>query len=290
MAVLLKGAPVARYLSAPIRKNVERLSRCGVVPGCGMIRIGVRDEDLAYERSVSKKAESLGVEVKHFALPESVSEAQLVKILEEINCDSAIHGCLIFQPLPEHLNKKAISNVLLPDKDVDAITTASMGGILTQNEVGFAPCTASACLEIMHYYGIRPQGKKIAMVGKSTTVGLPTALLMMNEEATVSVCHIFTDPEDTKCFCRDADIIISAAGCQNLIKPDYVRRGQVIIDVGINVDQDGRLHGDVDFERVEPLVSAITPVPGGVGAVTSTVLIKHVVEAAARQVFGDQIA
>lgn len=288
MAVLLEGAPVARSLSVSIRKNVEKLSQYGVIPTLGTVRIGARNADLAFERGASKKAESLGVRVKHFVLPESVSEAQLVKTLEEINLDASVHGCFLFRPLPEHLNKQAIFNVLLPDKDVDAITTASMGGILTQNEVSFTPCTASACLEILHYYRINPEGKKIAIVGKSITVGLPTALLLVSEEATVSVCHIFTDPEDMKCFCRNADIIISAAGCQGLIKPDYVKKEQIIIDVGINVNQDGKIYGDVDFEHVEPLVSAITPVPSGVGAVTSTILNKHVVEAAMRQTFGEQ--
>ena len=162
------------------------------------------------------------------------------------------------------------------------MTSASMGGLLTRANIGFAPCTATACIEILHYYGIPLKGKKVAMIGKSATVGLPTALLLMNEEATVSVCHILTDPEDTKRFCQGADIIISAAGCRNLIRADYVREGQVIVDVGINFTPEGKVCGDVDFECVEPIVAAITPVPGGVGAVTSTVMSGHVVEAAWR--------
>ena len=199
-----------------------------------------------------------------------------------MNEDPSIHGCLLFRPLPPHLDTEAVAGVLRPEKDIDAITTASMGGLLTKDGVGFAPCTATACLELLHYYEIPLKGKKIAMIGKSATVGLPTALLLMQEDATVSVCHIFTDAEDTRRFCLDADIIISAAGCLNLIRASYVRPGQVVVDVGVNIGPDGVMHGDVAFHEVEPIVSAITPVPGGVGAVTSTVLARHVVQAASR--------
>lgn len=145
------------------------------------------------------------------------------------------------------------------------------------------PCTPTACLELLRFYHIPMEGQKVAVVGKSMTVGLPTALLMMNEEATVSVCHILSQPEDTRKLCQQADIVISAAGCAGLIKADYVRPGQVVVDVGVNVGKDGVMRGDAAFEEVEPIVKAITPVPGGVGAITSTVLMAHVVEAAMRQ-------
>lgn len=180
-----------------------------------------------------------------------------------MNEDSSIHGCLLFRPLPPHLDTEAVTSVLAPEKDIDAITTASMGGLLTKSDIGFPPCTATACLELLHYYDIPLKGKKIAMIGKSATVGLPTALLLMKEEATVSVCHIFTDKEDTRSFCQDADIIISAAGCLDLIRADYVRPGQVVVDVGVNIGPDGAMHGDVAFDEVEPIVAAITPAPGG---------------------------
>ena len=168
--------------------------------------------------------------------------------------DDRIHGCLLFRPLPPSLDTQKISRVLDPKKDVDAITTASMGGLLTNTQVGFAPCTATACLKLLHYYKIPLQGKRIVVVGKSVTVGLPTALLMMNEDATVSVCHILTQPEDTRAMCRNADIIISAAGCANLIRADYVHPGQVVVDVGINVGPDGKLCGDVAFSEFSLLL------------------------------------
>lgn len=282
MATLLSGVPVAQALSQEIKQNCRVLRAHGINPTFSIVRVGARPDDLSYERGVSKRAEKLDVCVRKFTLPEDVSEEQLIATLEQINADDAIHGCLLFRPLPPSLDTQKISRVLSAEKDVDAITTASMGGLLTNVRVGFAPCTATACLKLLHYYQIPLQGKRIVVVGKSVTVGLPTALLMMNEDATVSVCHILTRTEDTRDMCRNADIIISAAGCANLIRADYVHSGQVVVDVGINIDPDGKICGDVAFSEVEPIVKAITPVPGGVGAVTSTVLIGHTVEAAMR--------
>ena len=194
----------------------------------------------------------------------------------------------MFRPLPPHLDSVAVCQTLDPEKDVDAITVGSMGGLLARLEMGYPPCTPTACLELLRFYHIPMEGQKIAVVGKSMTVGLPTALLMMNEEATVSVCHILSRPEDTRDLCKDADIIISAAGCPGLVTRDYVRHGQIVVDVGVTLGKDGKLHGDVAFEEVEPIVEAITPVPGGVGSVTSTVLVGHVVEAAMRRLWKDQ--
>ena len=265
-----------------IRAQCEKLRAHGIRPALGIVRVGERDEDTAYERGATRRAESLDIQVCRFLLPEDASEQDLIGTLRHVNEDPSIHGCLLFRPLPPHLDTEAVAGVLRPEKDIDAITTASMGGLLTKDGVGFAPCTATACLELLHYYEIPLKGKKIAMIGKSATVGLPTALLLMQEDATVSVCHIFTDAEDTRRFCLDVDIIISAAGCLNLIRASYVRPGQVVVDVGVNIGPDGVMHGDVAFHEVEPIVSAITPVPGGVGAVTSTVLARHVVQAASR--------
>ena len=282
MAVLLSGKPVAEHMCRDIRLRCEKLSRRGVTPTLGIVRVGRREEDIAYERGAIRRAESLNIAVRLFLLPADASQQELIQTLRTVNEDSSIHGCLLFRPLPPHLDTEAVTSVLAPEKDIDAITTASMGGLLTKSDIGFPPCTATACLELLHYYDIPLKGKKIAMIGKSATVGLPTALLLMKEEATVSVCHIFTDKEDTRSFCQDADIIISAAGCLDLIRADYVRPGQVVVDVGVNIGPYGAMHGDVAFDEVEPIVAAITPVPGGVGAVTSTVLALHVAQAACR--------
>ena len=282
MATLLTGKPVVDRLAQELAPRIEALGRAGIVPALAIVRMGERPDDLSYERTAQKRAESLGIAVRPFVLPEDAPQEVLEAALAEVNADASIHGCLLFRPLPPHLDTEAVTSVLAPEKDIDAITTASMGGLLTKSDIGFPPCTATACLELLHYYDIPLKGKKIAMIGKSATVGLPTALLLMKEEATVSVCHIFTDKEDTRSFCQDADIIISAAGCLDLIRADYVRPGQVVVDVGVNIGPDGAMHGDVAFDEVEPIVAAITPVPGGVGAVTSTVLALHVAQAACR--------
>ena len=288
MAVLLSGKPVAEHMCRDIRLRCEKLSRRGVTPTLGIVRVGRREEDIAYERGAIRRAESLNIAVRRFLLPADASQQELIQTLRTVNEDSSIHGCLLFRPLAPHLDTEAVTSVLAPEKDIDAITTASMGGLLTKSDIGFPPCTATACLELLHYYDIPLKGKKIAMIGKSATVGLPTALLLMKEEATVSVCHILSRPEDTRDLCKDADIIISAAGCPGLVTRDYVRHGQIVVDVGVTLGKDGKLHGDVAFEEVEPIVEAITPVPGGVGSVTSTVLVGHVVEAAMRRLWKDQ--
>lgn len=287
MAVLLKGAPVAAARMEELSDQITHLKARGITPCLAIIRVGEREEDLAYEQGAIGRASRLGIAVKKFLLPQDSEEAALIRTLEKVNQDPAIHGCLLFRPLPAYLNTERVVNALCPEKDIDAMTGASMGGLLTQTEVGFAPCTAAACMEILRYYHIPLQGKKVTVIGKSAAVGLPTALLLMNEDATVSVCHILTDPKDTLQFCQDADIIISAAGYRNLIRAEHVRAGQIVLDVGINSAPDGSICGDVDFEQVEPIVAAITPVPGGVGAVTSTVLAGHVVEAAQRLSAGE---
>ena len=288
MATLLKGGPVAQAICEKIEKNRALLAQAGVVPTLAIVRVGEHPSDLAYERGATKRAEKVGVQVKKFLLPADVPQETLVQTLEEINGDGSIHGCLMFRPLPPHLDSVAVCQTLDPEKDVDAITVGSMGGLLARLEMGYPPCTPTACLELLRFYHIPMEGQKVAVVGKSMTVGLPTALLMMNEEATVSVCHILSRPEDTRDLCKDADIIISAAGCPGLVTRDYVRHGQIVVDVGVTLGKDGKLHGDVAFEEVEPIVEAITPVPGGVGSVTSTVLVGHVVEAAMRRLWKDQ--
>lgn len=283
MANILKGGPVAAAKMAELSEQIEELKARGIHPCLAIVRVGEREDDLSYELGATKRAESLGITVRKFLFPEQVASDVLIHALCKVNEDDTIHGCLLFRPLPPHLDAEQVTNVLWPEKDVDAMTRASLGGLLTRTNVGFAPCTAAACIELLHYYNVPLKGKKVAMIGKSATVGLPTALLLMKEGATVSVCHTQTAPEDTKRFCRDADIIISAAGYRNLIGADYVKEGQIIVDVGINFTPDGKICGDVDYERVEPIVAAITPVPGGVGAVTSTIMSGHVVEAAWRR-------
>ena len=282
MAELLSGAPVAAGLCARVSTGVTRLREQGVIPTVAIVRVGERPADLSYERGFVKRAQSLGIEVKRVLLPETVGEEELRSALEEINEDIHIHGCLLFRPLPQRLNTPAVLGTLRPEKDIDAMTSASMGGLMVQGTPGFPPCTATACMELLEHYQVELQGKHVVMVGAGTTVGMPTAILLMNRGATVSVCNIYTDPQRMIELCRGADIIISAAGKAGLIGGDHVAPGQVVIDVGLSLGADGKLHGDVDFEAADPVVAAITPVPGGVGAVTSTVLAAHTVQAALR--------
>lgn len=282
MAKLLSGAPVAAGLCERITAGVVRLREQGVTPTVAIVRVGERPADVSYERGFVKRAQSLGIGVERLLLPDTVGEKELVSVLEDINADVHIHGCLLFRPLPEHLNTPAVLGALRPEKDIDAMTSASMGGLIVQGTPGFPPCTATACMELLEHYQVKLQGNHVVMVGAGTTVGMPTAILLMNRGATVSVCNIYTDPKRMMELCRGGDIIISAAGKAGLIGRDHLSPGQVVIDVGLSLGADGKLHGDVAFEAAEPIVAAITPVPGGVGAVTSTVLAAHTVQAALR--------
>lgn len=283
MASLLTGEPVAENVRRRIMKKCEALQKRGVVPTLGIVRAGSRGNDIAYERGAMKQAQKLGIRVKQFTLAETVSGEELRRVLNEINAAPDIHGCLIFRPLPAHLKEAEILEVLKQEKDVDAITAASMGRMVAGIENGYAPCTAAACLELLKYYQIPLKGRRVTVVGKGINVGLSISLLLLNEEATVSVCHIFTAPEEVKRLCREADVLVSAAGCAGLIGAEKVRPGQVVIDVGVNIGNDGKTCGDADFNAVEQVVEAITPVPGGVGAITSCILMEHVVDAALRE-------
>lgn len=280
MAKLLTGAPVAQAVSDWIMEKTAILKERGVVPTVAIVRVGERAADLSYERGFTKKAESLGIQVKKQVLPPDVTEQELLAALDVVNKDPEIHGCLLFRPLPSHLNTRAVLCALRPDKDIDAMTGASMGGLITQDHEGFPPCTAEACLRILDFYQIPVKGKNVVMVGSGMAVGMPAAIMLINRGATVSVCHIYSDPQRVKELCRQADVIISAAGKAGLITGEHVSPGQVIVDVGINQGPDGKLCGDVAFDQVEPIVEALTPVPRGVGAVTSTMLAAHAVEAA----------
>ena len=262
---------MAAELCEKVSAGVARLREQGITPTVAIVRVGERPADVSYERGFAKRAQSLGIGVKRLLLPETVGERELISVLENINADVQIHGCLLFRPLPEHLSTPAVLSALCPEKDIDAMTSASMGGLMVRGTLGFPPCTATACMELLEYYQVELQGRNVVMVGAGTTVGMPTAILLMNRGATVSVCNIYTDPKRMMELCRGADLIISAAGKAGLIGRDHLSPGQVVIDVGLSLGPDGKLHGDVDFEAAEPIVAAITPVPGGVGAVTSTV-------------------
>ena len=281
MAKQLLGKEVTAALNERIKADVAALKEKGVTPTLGIIRVGERPDDLSYERGATKRCETLGVEYKKYLLPEDVSQEELLKVIDEVNKDDNIHGALMFRPLPKHIDQNVVENALAAEKDVDCQTDASLGGVFTGKQVGFPPCTPQACMEILDHYGIDCTGKKAVVIGRSLVVGKPAAMMLIKKNATVTVCH--TRTKDMPSVTREAEILIVAAGRAGVVGKDYVSPGQIVIDVGINVNEEGKLCGDVAYDEVEPIVEAITPVPGGVGSVTTSVLVGHVVEAAKRK-------
>ena len=281
MARQLLGKEVNAALNERIKEQVKELKERGISPRLGIIRVGENPGDISYERGAVKRCETLGVEYEKYVFPADVTQEELLKVIRELNGEDTIHGVLLLRPLPKHLDQAVIENALDPAKDVDCMTDISAAGVFTGKKIGFPPCTPQACMEILDHYGIDCTGKKAVVIGRSLVVGKPAAMMMLQRNATVTVCH--TRTVDMPSVTRQADIIIVAAGRAGVIGPEYVKPGQVVIDVGINVNEEGKLCGDVDYAAVESVVDAITPVPGGVGAVTTSVLIGHVVEAAARK-------
>lgn len=280
MAKQLLGKEVNASLNERIKAQVAELQAKGVNPTLGIIRVGENPSDISYEKGATKRCETLGVACEKILLPEDVSQEELLAVIDKVNKDDRIHGVLLFRPLPKHLNQAVIENALDPAKDVDCMTDGSMSGVFTGKKVGFPPCTPQACMEILDHYGIDCTGKKAVVIGRSLVVGKPAAMMLIKKNATVTVCH--TRTVDMPSVTREADIIIVAAGRAGVVGADYVKPSQIVIDVGINMNDEGKLCGDVDYAAVEPIVEAITPVPGGVGSVTTSVLVGHVVEAAAR--------
>ena len=287
MAKQLLGKEVNEALVAALQTRTAALQEKGVKACLGIIRLGENPSDLSYEKGATKRAEEVGVAVKNYILPETATKEEVLKVIDEVNADDSVHGVLMFRPLPKHLkaDQDEICNRLAPCKDVDSMTHMSNAGVFEGQDLGYAPCTPAACMEILDHYGIDCKGKKAVVIGRSLVVGKPAAMMLMAKNATVTICH--TRTVNTAEICRNADIIVSAAGVLNSLTKDYVREGQIVIDVSMNWNPEkitskgkGGMSGDAVFEEVEPIVGAITPVPGGVGAVTTTVLMKHVVEAA----------
>ena len=281
MAEILKGAPVAAAMTEQMKKDVEDLRAKGIDPTLAILRVGERPDDLAYERGAMKRAEKAGVTVRNVVLPEDVTQEEFDATLTELNTDYTVHGILMFRPLPKHLDNEKARKMLAPEKDIDGCTDGSLAGVFTNTKTGFPPCTAQAAMEMLHFYGVEIKGKKAAVIGRSLVIGRPVAMMLMHENATVVNCH--TRTVDVPSITREADILICAAGVLHSVKPEFTNPDQVVIDVGINWDEEkGGISGDADFDSVEPVVKAISPVPGGVGTVTSSVLISHVIEAAKR--------
>jgi methylenetetrahydrofolate dehydrogenase (NADP+)/methenyltetrahydrofolate cyclohydrolase len=263
--------------------RIASLGEASVVPTLALVRVGERPDDLAYERAAEKRCAALKIRTVGLALPEDCSQDELLEAIARVNADPSVHGCLMFRPLPAHLDEGAACEALLPEKDVDGITRASAFGVYANREVGFAPCTAEACVRLLDHYGVALEGAEVTVVGRSLVIGKPVSMLLQARDATVTMCHRKT--RDLPQACRRADVVVVAAGHPDTIGAACVREGQAVVDVGINWSEElGRLVGDVTYDEVEPKVSAITPVPGGVGSVTVAVLAEHVVRAAERSV------
>ena len=281
MAQLLSGREVAGSLCQRLSGQVKTLQAAGVQPCLAILRVGRREDDLSYERSAIKRCQGLDILTRGFVLEAGSSQQQLEAVLEQINQDPDIHGCLMFRPLPAHLDEARACRLLDPAKDCDGITDLSLLGVLAQTGQGYPPCTAQAVLEILDHYNIPVQGKRVTVIGRSLVVGKPLAMLLLARHATVTICH--TRTLDLPGRCREAEILIAAAGAAHMVDGSCLAPGQIVIDVGVNFTPEGRLVGDVCFDQAEPLVQAIAPVPGGVGAVTTAVLAKQVILAAAAQ-------
>ena len=278
MSEILYGGPVAERLRGELRGRIDALLARGVRPCLAIVRVGEAPVSLSYERAMLHACEKLGTAVRCVQLPADCSTETLAETLRAVSADETIHGCLPLRPLPPQIDEAQAWAALCPEKDVDGVTDASLRRVFVGRGPGFCPCTPEAVLELLRFYDCPLDGAKVCILGRSLVVGRPLALLMTVRNATVVVCHTHTPAEAE--ICRRADIVVAATRKIGLITPDYVREGQVVIDVGTVPDADGKLHGNAAFEEISPIVRAISPVPGGVGAITTTVLMRHVVEAA----------
>ncbi len=280
MADLLRGKPVADLIKRDIKTRVDDLKSRGIEPTLAVLRVGERSDDVAYESSILKSANLLGINVNVFAEQGSITTDELISIVDDINEDESIHGCLIFRPLPEDIDEVKVCNRLASEKDIDCCGAESLAGVFMDLPEGFAPATATACIEMLAHNDVALSGAKVVVVGRSLVIGKPVAMLALKENATVVLCHSKTS--DLTSAMRDADVVICATGKAKMFHAQYFSPGQVVLDVGMNVDSHGLLCGDVDTDDVIDVVRAITPVPGGIGGVTTAVLLRNVVDAAER--------
>ena len=272
---VLKGIAVANAINEQIMAEAKGLKR---PPHLAIVRVGERGDDIAYERGATKKMEKVGFDCSHYTCPEDISNEDFLREFASINANLEIDGILLLRPLPKHLDEKQLTEMIDPKKDIDGISPINMAKVYAGDASGFAPCTAEAVVEMLDFAGVDCTGKKVTVVGRSLVIGKPVTMLLMKKNATVTVCH--TRTKDMKAECRAADIVVAAAGVAKMLDASYLSEGAVVIDVGINVDADGNLCGDVDFDSASEKASMITPVPGGVGSVTTSVLAKHLLQAA----------
>ena len=271
----LRGKKVSDGIKEYVSKELETLS---FVPKLAIVRVGENPDDMSYERSATKKLKSFGLDVASYVFPQDISDEAFKKAFKDINEDDEVTGILLLRPLPHTINEKDIENMIDPKKDLDGISPINIAKVFAGDTTGFSPCTAEAVIEVLKAYDIELTGKRVTVVGRSMVVGKPVSMLLLKENATVTMTH--TRTVDLKKTCSDAEIVIAAAGRAKMLNSDYCGQDAVMIDVGINVDENGKLCGDVDYATLDGKASAATPVPGGVGTITTAVLAKHLIQAA----------
>lgn len=271
----LRGKKVSDGIKEYVSKELETLS---FVPKLAIVRVGENPDDMSYERGATKKLKSFGLDVASYVFPQDISDEDFKKAFKDINEDDEMTGILLLRPLPRTINEKDIENMIDPKKDLDGISPINIAKVFAGDTTGFSPCTAEAVIEVLKAYDIELTGKRVTVVGRSMVVGKPVSMLLLKENATVTMTH--TRTVNLKKTCSDAEIVIAAAGRAKMLNSDYCGQDAVMIDVGINVDENGKLCGDVDYSTLDGKASAATPVPGGVGTITTAVLAKHLIQAA----------
>ncbi|MBH7469231.1 bifunctional 5,10-methylene-tetrahydrofolate dehydrogenase/5,10-methylene-tetrahydrofolate cyclohydrolase [Clostridioides difficile] len=274
---IIKGKPVADKISEELIKEVDLLIKEGINPKLTIVRVGARSDDLSYERGALKRCQNIGITTEVLELAEDITQEEYIDVLKRVNDDKNVNGILCFRPLPKHLNEEVIKYVIAPEKDVDCFSPINSAKVMEGDKSGFPPCTPTAVVEILKHYNVDLKGSKVTVLGRSMVVGKPVSMLLLSEHATVTICHSKT--KNLSSVAAEADVLIAAIGRAKMVDESFVKDGAVVIDVGINVDEEGNLCGDVDTNAVLDKVSMITPVPAGVGSVTTSILAKHVVKA-----------
>ena len=282
MGEIIKGKPVGDALSEVLKGECEALVKDGIQPKLAILRVGAKPNDLSYEKGALKKCDTIGIKAEVTELPEGTTQEEYIEALEKLNKDSSVHGILTFRPLPKGIDEEVIKNVIAPEKDVDCFSPMNTAKLMEGDKTGFPPCTPTAVVEILKHYNVPLKGAKVVVLGRSMVVGKPVSMLLLGENATVTICHSKT--QNLAKVCADADVLVAGVGRARMVTADYVKEGAVVIDVGINAKPEGGgICGDVDTDDVVGKASMVTPVPAGVGSVTTSILAKHVIKACKQQ-------
>ena len=282
MGEIIKGKPVGDALSEILKGECEALVKEGIQPKLAILRVGAKPNDLSYERGALKKCDTIGIVAEVTELSEDTTQEQYIEALEKLNKDSSVHGILTFRPLPKGIDEEVIKNVISPEIDVECFSPMNTAKLMEGDKTGFPPCTPTAVVETLKHYNVPLKGANVVVLGRSMVVGKPLSMLLLGENATVTICHSKT--QDLSKVCSQADVLVAGVGRARMVTSDYIKEGAVVIDVGINAKPEGGgICGDVDTDDVVEKASMVTPVPAGVGSVTTSILAKHVIKACKQQ-------